>query len=383
MPADMATTTVSVQQLFAPTPYPRSRFGTIALAKNERAKKRKAGIFFPRKEFDSSLDNQNCDLGAPPEESSEHTAKDVSLNSGAKEFDQRIPDQAAQASKYFPLERGVVMKSCIGTSAALAVAGFLARQASHTAATNGWPVPDCTLLMPYTTELWHTIPTVGVVALVSALRQILMRVWPDFAESSEVSNSQVLGNLKAVDYFTISYLSGISEELLFRGALLPFIGPDWRGVFGAGLIFGVLHISGGRKPAFGIWASFVGIIYGVLGLYTHDLATPMAAHSAANLLSAALWNLQEVIIKDTRLDRMCINGKYSKETGGLKSIQMQTPLSLKLVTQYFADSVFKIHRYPVLELPSTLDSITRVTENPPFEFNKLFEIIKLLLLFMS
>lgn len=44
-----------------------------------------------------------------------------------------------------------------------------------------------------------------------------------------------------------------AQELLFRGALLPALGPDWRGVLGAGIIFGVLHISGGRKSAFGIW----------------------------------------------------------------------------------------------------------------------------------
>ncbi|KAL3695840.1 hypothetical protein R1sor_009916 [Riccia sorocarpa] len=290
MPVDMATTTVSIRQLLAPTPYPRSRYGIVALAKSERTQKRKTRISSPGKGFDSNLDKRNSDRVAPWEEASEHSTRDISLNSALEDDDdQRMLSQTTGVSKYVPFERSIVMKSCIGTSAALAVAGFLVRQASHTAATNGWAVPDCTLLMPYTTELWHTIPTVGVVALVSGLRQILIRVWPDFAESSERSNSQVLGNLKAVDYFTISYLSGISEELLFRGGLLPLIGTDWRGVLAAGIIFGVLHISGGRKPAFGIWASFVGIIYGTLGLYTHDLAAPMAAHSAANLLAAGLW----------------------------------------------------------------------------------------------
>ncbi|KAG6548217.1 hypothetical protein Mapa_010268 [Marchantia paleacea] len=283
----MATTTVSSRQLFSPTSYPRSRYGTFALAKNDRTQKRKTRISTPGKGFESDMDRRSSDRVVPLEES-ERKTRDSKLNLVVEENGKSRSNQITDESKYAPLQRGVVLKSCIGTSATLALAGFLVRQASHTAATSGWSVPDCMLLMPYTTELWHIIPTVGVVVLVSALRQIFIRIWPDFAESSEVSNCRVLGNLKSIDYFTVAYLSGISE-LLFRGALLPALGPDWRGVLGAGVIFGVLHISGGRKSAFGIWASFVGITYGILGLYTNDLGTPMAAHSAANLLGAALW----------------------------------------------------------------------------------------------
>lgn len=43
------------------------------------------------------------------------------------------------------------------------------------------------------------------------------------------------------------------QELLFRGALLPLVGVDWRGVAASGLVFGILHISGGRNVAFATW----------------------------------------------------------------------------------------------------------------------------------
>lgn len=107
---------------------------------------------------------------------------------------------------------------------------------------------------------------------------------------------QVLSSLEPLDYIVVSFLPGISEviflivgffkiapilrqaiernwcyflmqgfsyiisshkhvfqELLFRGALLPLVGVDWRGAAASGLVFGILHISGGRNVAFATW----------------------------------------------------------------------------------------------------------------------------------
>ena len=57
----------------------------------------------------------------------------------------------------------------------------------------------------------------------------------------------------------------------------------------AGAAFGVLHTSGGRNPAFAAWASAVGCAYGALFLATGSVACPALAHTAANVVSAALW----------------------------------------------------------------------------------------------
>lgn len=57
----------------------------------------------------------------------------------------------------------------------------------------------------------------------------------------------------------------------------------------AGAVFGLLHQSGGRNPAFALWASAVGCTYGWLLLATGSVYAPMLAHSVANLASAALW----------------------------------------------------------------------------------------------
>ncbi|EFN54071.1 hypothetical protein CHLNCDRAFT_13326, partial [Chlorella variabilis] len=99
----------------------------------------------------------------------------------------------------------------------------------------------------------------------------------------------VLAPLAAGDLLWVAALPAVSEELLFRGALIPAVYPDWRGVVIAGLAFGVLHNSGGRNPAFAAWASLVGCAYGALLLATGSVACPALAHTLANVASAAVW----------------------------------------------------------------------------------------------
>lgn len=81
----------------------------------------------------------------------------------------------------------------------------------------------------------------------------------------------------------------LSEELLFRGCLLPAVGMNPLGVVVAGGVFGALHIPGNRNAAFGLWAACVGCAYGALAVYTKDLAAPMTAHMVSNLASALYW----------------------------------------------------------------------------------------------
>lgn len=68
---------------------------------------------------------------------------------------------------------------------------------------------------------------VGCTLLVSRARQELLQRWPAFAEATERSNAQVLKNLQPLDVLWVATLPGISEELLFRGALIPVLYPDW------------------------------------------------------------------------------------------------------------------------------------------------------------
>jgi membrane protease YdiL (CAAX protease family) len=130
----------------------------------------------------------------------------------------------------------------------------------------------------------------GAAATVTAARLLLLQRWPEFAASTEASNQQVLGPLQGYpDAALIALLSGVSEELLFRGALVPATWPDARGVLAAGALFGLLHVSGGRNFAYAAWASAVGWLYGAAFLATGNVWVPAGAHAAANFASAALW----------------------------------------------------------------------------------------------
>ncbi|MCO5563941.1 hypothetical protein L7F22_017593 [Adiantum nelumboides] len=166
-------------------------------------------------------------------------------------------------------------------------------KATHFAAESGWSVFDCTLLLKFDVESWHLAVFCGLVLVVSLCRQLLLLAWPEFLESSEIANEEVLGPLQSADYLIVAILPGLSEEFLFRGALLPLCGLDWKGITITGLLFGVLHLTGGRKNAFAIWASVVGIIYGLACVATGNVLVPMVAHSANNLIGAMIWKLKQ------------------------------------------------------------------------------------------
>lgn len=40
-------------------------------------------------------------------------------------------------------------------------------------------------------EMWHLELITGIVVLISSSRYLLLKTWPDFAESSETANQQV------------------------------------------------------------------------------------------------------------------------------------------------------------------------------------------------
>ena len=54
-------------------------------------------------------------------------------------------------------------------------------------------------------------------------------------------------------------------------------------------VFGALHISGGRRTAFAVWATAVGLAYGALAVVLRDGTAPMIAHAAANAAGGLMW----------------------------------------------------------------------------------------------
>jgi membrane protease YdiL (CAAX protease family) len=91
----------------------------------------------------------------------------------------------------------------------------------------------------------------------------------------------LLGNLSPRDILVLAVASSIGEELLFRGALLPWVGIWWSTA-----IFAVLHIGPGSR--FLPWtasAFLIGLLFGALFQWLGDLGAPIVAHFTINYLN--------------------------------------------------------------------------------------------------
>jgi membrane protease YdiL (CAAX protease family) len=102
-----------------------------------------------------------------------------------------------------------------------------------------------------------------------------------WARDLHTSFRDLLGPLTAREIVILALASSIGEELLFRGALLP-----WVGVWIQAAVFAALHIGPGRR--FLPWtlsALALGVGFGLIAKWTGNLGGPIAAHFAINYLN--------------------------------------------------------------------------------------------------
>jgi uncharacterized protein len=78
--------------------------------------------------------------------------------------------------------------------------------------------------------------------------------------------------------FALAALSGVSEELFFRGALMPLLG-----VWGQALLFGLLHPMPRRALIYTVFTFLAGVCFGYATLLTGSLYPALAAHFVINL----------------------------------------------------------------------------------------------------
>ncbi|PKA66096.1 hypothetical protein AXF42_Ash018385 [Apostasia shenzhenica] len=203
--------------------------------------------------------------------------------------DERITNSHSISDSPASATRSAVLKACSVTSGILLALGLLIREAAHIASVEGWLNLDSSSELSFGLEIWHIQLVFSIVVLVSSCRYMLLKIWPEFAESSEAANQKVLGSLQPLDYLLVAILPGISEEFLFRGAILPLLGLNWKSSLVVGAIFGGLHLDGSRKYSFAIWASLVGFIYGMATIVSSSIIVPMACHSLNNLVGGIIW----------------------------------------------------------------------------------------------
>lgn len=103
----------------------------------------------------------------------------------------------------------------------------------------------------------------------------------------------LLADATPSDTLWLALLSSVGEELLFRGALLP-----WWGLVASSLAFGVLHVGPSRRfLGWTLWASVLGALLGAIVEATGRIEGAIVAHAAINGV-----NLRFVLAFDGRLD---------------------------------------------------------------------------------
>jgi membrane protease YdiL (CAAX protease family) len=171
-----------------------------------------------------------------------------------------------------PLSRGLAV---IGFYAALGLGALLL--------SSGRGDPDLYRLRDSVAPWWLLLsPAVGLgfALLVVALTRVATRRY-GWAKDLHQSFRDLLGPLSDRDIAIVALASALGEELLFRGALQP-----WIGVGPQAVVFALLHLGPGRR--FLPWtlsALVMGAALGLMAEYTGNLGGPIVAHFTINFFN--------------------------------------------------------------------------------------------------
>lgn len=140
----------------------------------------------------------------------------------------------------------------------------------------------------------------GIGLGITAASSVVYRLWPAYRQSADFYLSLVLKPLVLPDLIWLGLLPGLSEELLFRGVMLPAIGLNLTGLILSSICFGVLHLSGYNQWSYVVWATTVGLILGYSALATGNLLVPIVAHILTNFISSVIWKLREPVQTESK-----------------------------------------------------------------------------------
>jgi membrane protease YdiL (CAAX protease family) len=135
-------------------------------------------------------------------------------------------------------------------------------------------------------EGWRDGLLVGipVAAAVVVATRVLMSLMPGL-ESLAREFRRLLGPIDARTALFLGLVSGVGEEIFFRGAMQPALG-----FIATSLLFGFIHVGPGRRYL--VWTGFavvMGFAFGGMLMATGSLLGPMVAHVGIN--SVNLWRI--------------------------------------------------------------------------------------------
>jgi membrane protease YdiL (CAAX protease family) len=135
-----------------------------------------------------------------------------------------------------------------------------------------------------TVPSWHLLVSVvfGVVlglGVVALSRLAVTRT--SWGRDLHQSFRHVLGPLTGREIAILAAASAVGEELIFRGALLP-----WIGLVPQAILFALLHIGPTRRYLpWTVSALLLGLAFGLVARLTGDLGGPIVAHFTINFVN--------------------------------------------------------------------------------------------------
>lgn len=138
---------------------------------------------------------------------------------------------------------------------------------------------------PWTVLFWCVIATLGSLIPSSWLQELM----PELPNTAEKAFDLVLKDRWG--YFIVGLLAPLSEELVFRGAilreLLKWKENPWIGIFISAMLFSLVHMNPVQMPH----AFLVGILLGWLYYRTDSIIPGVIWHWVNNTIAYVMYNL--------------------------------------------------------------------------------------------
>ena len=155
-----------------------------------------------------------------------------------------------------------------------------------------WQYLGSVAMFPLTFTLEAVLLGLGIAGLIILASSGIYNIWPAYRRSAQYYLELVLKPLAIPDTLWLGLLPGLSEELLFRGVMIPALGSGVLAVVVSSLLFGVLHLGGVQQWPYGVWATAVGLVLGTIMITTGNLLIPIIAHILTNFISSLVWKLE-------------------------------------------------------------------------------------------
>jgi membrane protease YdiL (CAAX protease family) len=154
-----------------------------------------------------------------------------------------------------------------------------------------WQHFDTFAPLVMTWQLHHALWGIGLGSAITATSAVIFYLWPQYRLSASLYLQLVIKPLYWSDLIWLGLLPGLSEELLFRGVMLPALGLNWVGLILSSLCFGILHLNSLQQWSYVVWVSLVGLLLGYSALSTGNLLVPVMAHVMTNIITGISWKI--------------------------------------------------------------------------------------------